>query len=40
MDSGRRNHMTHDKGLFNYMKPTGVTKVRTGHGCHIPAKGM
>jgi len=40
IDSGCTNHMTHDKELFKDLKPTGVTKVRIGHGGYIPAKGM
>ncbi|XP_022878610.1 malonyl-coenzyme:anthocyanin 5-O-glucoside-6'''-O-malonyltransferase-like [Olea europaea var. sylvestris] len=39
IDSGCTNHMTYDRTLFKELKPTGITKVKIGNGCYIPAKG-
>ncbi|KAE8729685.1 hypothetical protein F3Y22_tig00003435pilonHSYRG00123 [Hibiscus syriacus] len=39
IDSGCTNHMTHDKELFRYLKPTNITKVRIGNGDYISVKG-
>ena len=40
IDSGCRNHMTHDKDLFKDLKPTRVIKVRIAYGGYILTKGL